>query len=62
MGGEIALWCQRIGVPSLELSIPHISGQAEAKMNIGQPGHAAPQDHITGWQVASPIQIATEFG
>ena len=46
----------------MHLSITHMFVQAEARMNIGQSGHAAPQYHVAGWQVAGPVQVATEFG
>lgn len=46
----------------VNLSITHISGQAEAEMNVGQPGHAAPEDHVAGWSVSRSVQIAAETG
>lgn len=46
----------------INLSITHIFRQAEAEVNIGQPCHAASQDHVAGRRVSGSVQIAAESG
>jgi len=46
---------------SINLSITHIlRGHLESDFDVGQPGHAAPHDHVAGRRVAGSVQVATE--
>ena len=43
-----------------KLSITHIFGQAVADVDIGQAGHAAPEDNVARRHISHSVQIAAK--
>ena len=44
----------------VKLLITHIFGQAVADVDIGQAGHAAPEDNVAWWRISRSVLIAAE--
>jgi len=50
------------GATPATFQLPTFFGQAEAEMDVGQPRHAAPEDHVAWRWVYPAVEISAESG